>query len=68
METAERKELKPEEKLQKVINQIIKERSNYISVDKLMDILGIEPILRDNITKSLMTDSGNKEFKESYIS
>ena len=69
-----RKELKPEEKLQKIISQVAEERSNYISVNKLMDILGMEPTLRKNETKPFMPGPVYKEFqnrqeyKESYIS
>jgi hypothetical protein len=69
-----RNELKPEEKLQKIINQISEERSNYISVNKLMDILGIEPNFRKNLTKPFMPNSTFEEYtkrpdyRESYIS
>lgn len=69
-----RKELTPEEKLQKIINQIIEERSDYISVNKLMDIIGIEPTLRKNIRNPYMPSTYYKkahmceEYKENYIS
>jgi hypothetical protein len=69
-----RKELTPEEKLQEIINQIIEERSDYISVNKLMDIIGIEPTPQKNVRNPYMSNTLNKkshncnEYKENYIS
>lgn len=72
MET--QKELTPEEKLQKIIDYIIENKSDYVSVSKLMDIIGIESTLYKKQSKFYMPSKVYKEFheweeyKENFIS
>jgi negative regulator of genetic competence, sporulation and motility len=68
------KELTPEEKLQKIIDYIIENKSDYVSVSKLMDIISIESTFYKKQLKFYMPNKINKEFheseeyKENYIS
>jgi negative regulator of genetic competence, sporulation and motility len=68
------KELTPEEKLQKIIDYIIENKSDYVSVSKLMDIIGIESTLYKKQSIFYMPSKVNKEFheceeyKENFIS
>ncbi len=70
----EKIELTTEEKLQKIIDQITKNESDYISVKKLMDIIGIEPNYIKKRSKPFMPSEvykefhASKEYKENYIS
>lgn len=71
---SEEKEVTPEEKLQKIIDLIIEDKSDNISINKLKDIIGIEPTFHKNVSKPFMPSTAYKEFhnskeyKENYIS
>ena len=68
------KELTAEEKLLKILNEINEARSNYISVNKLIDIIGTKSPFFKNITNPYESREENREFHssdtyiENYIS
>ncbi|MBG0860938.1 MAG: hypothetical protein IQL11_15675 [Bacteroidales bacterium] len=68
------KELTPEEKLQKIIVCINENQADYISVNKLKDIIGIESTSKTRQSKLFMPGvvykeyHESKEYKENYIS
>jgi len=70
----EKKELTPEEKLQKIIDQINENESDYISAKKIMDIIGIDPTFHKKhsilyIPSEIYKEfHETKEYKENYIS
>jgi len=63
------KELTAEEKLRKILNEINEARSNYISVNKLIDIIGIKTPSYKNITNPYESREENREFlsSDNYI-
>lgn len=68
------KVLNPEGKLQKIIDMIIENKSDTISVNKIMDIIGNEPIVQKKISYPFMPGTvyeeyhTNNEYIENYIS
>ena len=69
-----KKEVTPAEKLQKIIDLIIQDKSDNISINKLKDIIDIEPTFHKNVSKPYMPSAvykefhNSKEYKENYIS
>ena len=69
-----RKELTPEEKLQKITKEIIGAKSNYINVNKLVEIIGFDNPFHENVSNPYISREGYKElhntneYKENYIS
>ena len=63
------KELTAEEKLRKILNEINEAKSNYISVNKLIDIIGIKTPSYKNITNPYESREENREFlsSDNYI-
>ena len=70
----EKKVLNPEGKLQKIIDLIIENKSDTISVNKLMDIIGNEPTVQKKVSNPFMPGTvyeeyhKNNEYIENYIS
>jgi len=70
----EKKVLNPEGKLQKIIDLITENKSDTISVNKLMDIIGNEPLSKRRASNPYMQNKlyvdyhKNNGYTENYIS
>lgn len=70
----ENKDLTTEEKLQRIVDLMSKEKADAINVDILKKIIGTYPAYPKNRSKSYLQGSANKvsqknyEYKENYIS
>jgi hypothetical protein len=70
----EKQELTSEEKLRKIVKEIIEARSDNISVKKLIEIIGFEPPSYKKTSNPFLSRGLYKEFhssneyKEDYIS
>ena len=62
----ETKKLTPEEKLQKIIDYINENKSDYINVNILMDIIDIESTLYKRKSKLFIPGKKYSEFHEGY--
>ncbi len=61
----EKRGLTPEEKLRKILSEINEAKSNYISINKLRDIIGVENSLHKNVPDPYGSGGIHKEFHSS---